>query len=240
MNLQLKALCGLMMFLVLVMGSALPATADCGAGDGSYTQAARDLAPVTVIRGGETHNLSLVDAYEFLEHPCLTGTVSFLAAKYGFGLLFGEETPVIEDIVSISRAPGGSMGALDFIFKGDNPRDKTWPPHGIESRGDNFVYQFLRKSTMQAVTIRLKDEMWPSDWFELRAKQHAGTISEAQSKKRSQDRRFILENYPAMNFEDLFEVPDQYTFIAWGHIEKGEIDRRIRDQRRQVREQAQN
>ncbi|WP_028575825.1 hypothetical protein [Desulfonatronovibrio hydrogenovorans] len=232
MNLQLKALSGLLMFLVLAMGSALPAAADCGAGDGGYTQAARDLAPVKVIRGGEPRNLSLVEAYDFLEHPCLTGTVSFLAARYGLKLLFGEETPVIEDVVAISLAPGGSMGALDFIFKGDNPRDKTWPPHGVENSADNFVYQFLRKSTMQAVTIRLKHEMWPSDWFELREKQQAGTITEAQRKKRSQDRRFILENYPAMALTELFETPDQYTFIAWGHIEKGEMDKMIREQRR--------
>ncbi len=74
--------------------------------------------------------------------------------------------------------------------------------------------------------------MWPEDWFELREKQHAGTITEAQRKKRGQDRRFILENYPAMAFEKLFEKPDLYTFIVWGHIEKGEMDKMIRDQRR--------
>jgi hypothetical protein len=236
MNLQLKALSGLMVFLVLVMGSALHVAADCGAGKEGYTQAARDLAPITVTRGGEAHNLSLVDTYEFLEHPCLTGTVAFLAAMYGFELLYGEETPVIEDVVAFGRAPGGSMGALDYIFKGDNPRDKTWPPHGVENSADNFVYQFLRKSTMQAVTVRLKDGMWPQDWFELREKQHAGTITEAQRKKRSQDRTFILENYPAMAFEKLFEKPDLYTFIAWGHIEKGEMDKMIRDQRRRARD----
>ncbi len=232
MNLQIKTMTGLMVFLLLICGSALPVAADCDAGKEGYTQAARDLAPLTVIRGGETLNLSLVDAYEFLEHPCLTGTIGFLAARYGFRLLYGEETPVIDDVVAFGRAPGGSMGALDFIFKGDNPRDKTWPPHGIENSADNFVYQFLRKSTMQAVTVRLKDGMWPEDWFELREKQHAGTITEAQRKKRSQDRKFILENYPAMSFEELFEAPDQYTFIAWGHMEKGEMDKMIRDQRR--------
>lgn len=231
MNQKLKALAGIMIFII-VSASVIPAAADCGAGDGGYTQAARDLAPIAVIRGGETHNLSLVDTYEFLEHPCLTGTIGFLAAKYGFELLYGEETPVIDDMVALGRAPGGSMSALDFIFKGDNPRNKTWPPHGIENSADNFVYQFLRKSTMQAVTVRLKDGMWPDDWFELREKQHAGTITEAQRKKRGQDRRLILENYPAKDFEELFEEPDLYTFMAWGHIEKGEIDKRIREQRR--------
>lgn len=231
MNQKLKVMAGLMIF-ILVSASALPAAADCGAGKKGYTQAARDLAPITVIRGGETLNLSLVDVYESLKHPCLTGTIGFLAAKYGLGLLYGEETPVIEDMVAFGRAPGGSMGALDFIFKGYNPRNKTWPPHGIKNSADNFVYQFLRKSTMQAVTIRLKDGMWPADWFELREKQHAGTITEDQRKKRGQDRRFILENYPAKDFEELFEEPDLYTFIVWGHIKKDEIDKRIRQQRR--------
>ncbi|WP_291323143.1 hypothetical protein [Desulfonatronospira sp.] len=240
MNLQLRALTGLMVFLLLVCGSALPAAAGCGAGDGGYTQAAMDLEPIIVIRDGETHNLSLVDTYEFLEHPCLTATVAFQAARYGLEMLYGGETPVIEDVVAFSPAAGGSMGALDFIFKGDNPRDKTWPPAGITRSADNFVYQFLRKSTLQAVTIRLKDKVWPEDWFELREKQHDGTITEAQRKKRSQDRRFILENYPAMEFEELFEDPDLFTFIAWGHMEKGEMDRKIREQRRQAREQAQN
>jgi hypothetical protein len=222
------------LFLSAILGASPAAWPDCGGGSGGYTQAAVDMAPLTVIRDGRTHSLRLVQAYDLQKHPCLTATVGFLAAGYGMALLFGDETPVIEDLMAFTPSPGGSMGALDYIFKGDNPGDRTWPPAGVKASTENFVFQFLRKSTMQAVTVRLKDGLWPEDWFALREKQHAGTITEAEKKKRDADRTRILERFPAMPYAELFGNPEVYTFIAWGYMEKGEMDRLIREQRRQA------
>jgi len=83
--------------------------------------------------------------------------------------------------------------------------------------------------------VSLKDGLWPNDWFELRSKHREGTITETEAQKRQEDREYVIYNYPKKSFKELFGEPEVHKFIAWGQIEKGEIDRRIRELRRQTR-----
>jgi formylmethanofuran dehydrogenase subunit E len=202
------------------------------AGEKKYPQSALDLPPITVLQNGQERTVSLCDAYDFHGNVCPGASMGFMALRYGLELLFGAETPVLEDLVVISRSAGGPMDLLDLVMKGDDRSQRTWPPAGMEMGAENFEFQFLRKSTMQSVTVRLQDGLWPADWFELRGKAKAGTITEAEAEKRKQDRRMIVETFPRMPLDELFGVPEVKTFIAWGHIVPGEIDRHIREQRR--------
>lgn len=201
-----------------------------------YPQSVRDLPPITVIQGGQERTVSLCEAFDFHGGACPGATMGFMAVRYGFELLFGDETPDMDDLVLIGMAPGGPMDVFDLLMKGEDKTKRTWPPAGITRGADNFVFQFLRKSTLQTATIRLQDGLWPDDWFELRDKHNDGTITEAEQKKRQQDRRAVIEGFPEKSFEELFGVPEMKTFIVWGHIEPGEMDRRIREQRRAARE----
>lgn len=197
-----------------------------------YPDSAMNLPPLEIFENGELRSITIGDIYDFHGGACPGATMGFQAARYGLELLYGDETPVIEDMVILSRSAGGPMDLFDMVMKGGGHANRTWPPAGIEMGAENFEFQFLRKSTMQAVNIRLQDGLWPGDWFELKGKHKAGTITEAESEKRKVDRQYIISEFPKKSFQELFGTPEACTFIAWGHIEQGEMDRLIRVQRR--------
>lgn len=204
--------------------------------DSEYPEVVKRLPPIQVIEAGQMRNITLSDAFDFHGNACPGATMAFMAVRYGLELLYGDDIPELEDLVFISKAPGGPMDLMDLIVKGDDPSRRTWPPVGITSAAKNFSFQFIRKSTMEMVTVRLRDGLWPDDWFELRDKHRQGVITEAEKEKRHRDREYVILNYPQKSFQELFGTPEVHKFVAWGHIEKGEIDQRIRKLRRQSRE----
>ncbi|MCJ8499763.1 hypothetical protein [Desulfatitalea alkaliphila] len=203
--------------------------------DDAYPPAAKTLAPITVLQKGETRSIYLTDVYDHHGGVCAGATLAFRAVQHGMDLLFGQQTPDLDDVVILTLAPGGPMDLLDLIVRGTGPGSRTWPPPGIAGGTDKFVFQFMRKSTMQMVTLRLNTELWPEDWFILRAKTKEGTISEAESAKRSRDRQGMLDNFTRLKAAELFGEAEVAHFVAWGAIVPGEIDRHIRDMRRQAR-----
>lgn len=205
------------------------------AGQGKYPASARNAPPITVLQNGELRIISMCDAYDFHGNACPGATMGFMAARYGLELLFGEETPDLDDLVVISRSAGGPMDLFDLLMKGEDRSQRTWPPAGIEMGAENFVFQFYRKSTMQGVIVRLQDGLWPADWFELREKAKDGTITGTEQEKRQQDRKRIIDEFPGMTFGELFGEPELFTFVAWGHLKQDEMDRLIREQRRAAR-----
>lgn len=201
-----------------------------------YPQAARDLPPLTVIQDGQKRSISLCDAFDFHGNACPGTTLGFMAARYGLEILFGDETPNLDDLMVISRSAGGPLDFFDLAMKGEDKSQRTWPPAGIEMSAENFVFQFYRKSTMKGVTMRLRDGLWPGDWFQLRAKAKDGSITDAEAEKRKNDRRHVIDTFPGMTLEELFGEPDVFTFVLWGQVEQGEMDRLIREQRRADRQ----
>jgi hypothetical protein len=220
-----------------VLGLALVLTLFCTpcCADGDYSALAQDIPPITVVRDGQERTIGLTDVYDFHGNACPGATMTFQAVRYGLQLLFGADTPDLDDLVIFSRSPGGPMDMIDLLMKGADKSDRTWPPAGITMAAENFSFQFLRKSTLQAVTVRLNDGLWPEDWFELRDKHRAGTITDAEQEKRQRDRGGVLHRFPRTPLTELFGEPEVYTFIAWGGLEQGEMDRLIRQQRKQAR-----
>ncbi len=217
----------------LLGAGAMPA----GAGQVDCPESARNLPPIKVIQNGEQRSISLCEAYDFHGNACPGATMTFMAMKYGLELLYGNEVPDLDDLIVVNRAPGGPMDLFDLIMKGSDTAQRTWPPAGMSSGAESFVFQFFRKSNMKTVTLGLKDGLWPGDWFELRAKHRDGTISDKEEEKRQQDRQKVVREFPGKSFTELFGEPQVHTFVAWGHMEPGELDRLMREQRRQAREQ---
>lgn len=218
----------------LIIGLAVVAGAwNVSAGGKTYPASAENLPPLTVLQEGRERTIRLTDVYDFHGHACPGATMAFQALRYGLELLYGKKTPDVNDLVIISRSAGGPMDLFDLLVKGGDKSRRTWPPAGMVMDADNFEFQFLRKSTMQAVTVRLKDGLWPADWFELRAGHKAGTLTDEEKEKRKKDREHVIRTFPGKPFTELFGKPSVYTVVAWGQILPGEIDRHIRDQRQE-------
>jgi len=199
--------------------------------------AAAQLAPLKYTVDGEPRTLALCDVYRFHGGVCPGATMAFRAVGYGLELLFGDEIPELADLLIISKAPGGPMDLFDLMIKGDNPALRTWPPTGMTNSADNFSFQFLDKSKLKMVTVELKQGLWPDDWFVLRDKNREGVITPEEEKKRLADRQHVINTFPTRSYAELFGQPRVETFVIWGEIEPGEMDKRIRVYRRQNRGQ---
>ena len=200
---------------------------------------AKAAPPIVVKQGGETRSIHLCQAFDYHGNACPGATMTYMAVRYGFELLHEEgEIPDLDDLVIVGRAPGGPMDMLDLVMKGEDRAERTWPPEGIERGAGNFSFQFFRKSTMRTVTVRLRDGLWPADWFELRDKKRDGSITEVESEKRRRDRQYVIREYPKKSYSELFDEPEVHAFVAWGAVVPGEIDRHIRDLRRSRRRAA--
>jgi hypothetical protein len=236
LRIHLRFISIIILSLILIMGLFCAQ----GFAGGDYPESIKTIPPITVVAKGQERIIRLTDVYDFHGNACPGATMAFQAVRYGLELLYGDKTPDLDDLVVISRSAGGPMDMFDLLMKGPDKSNRTWPPAGVAMAAENFNFQFLRKSTMQAVTVRLKDGLWPRDWFELREKHKAGSITDAEQEKRKKDRSRVLSQFPLKSFAELFGEPQVYTFISWGHMEKGEMDRLIRQQRKQAREEGRN
>lgn len=199
--------------------------------------AATQLAPLKYTVDGDLRTLALCDVYRFHGGVCPGVTMAFRAVAYGLELLYGNEPPELADLLIINKAPGGPMDLLDLMIKGDNPALRTWPPTGMVNSADNFSFQLLDKSKLKMVTVKLNQGLWPDDWFILRDKNRQGTITAEEEKKRLSDRQHVIATFPTKSYTELFGQPQVDTFVIWGEIEPGEMDKRIRNYRRQNRGQ---
>lgn len=221
----------------LVIGVALLLAAGAGWACEREDVNVDHVRPIMIIRDGEVREVKLSDVYEYYDSTCLSATTAFLAAGYGIELLFGDDPADPNDLIVFTPSSGGTLDFLDLLLR-DDFRQRTWPPAGISGNENAFVFHFYRKSTMQGVVVRLRDGLWPANWYEMREKQKAGTITEEERRQRRQDRLSVLKGFPAMEFRDLFGEPAVFTYVTWGHLEQGEMDRLLREQRRAARAQG--
>ncbi len=221
---------GMIVFFFFIIGSGIVYSDD-------LPDSVKNLDPIEVIRDGEERIITIQDVYDFHGGTCPGATMAYRAAQYGFDLLYPDgDTPAADDLIILVRAPGGPLDLMDFMMKGGSDLDRTWPPAGITRSADNFVFEFYRKSTLQGVKLKLQDGLWPDDWFVLRDRHRDGSITDAEQEKRQQDRNYVIREFPKKSYAELFGEPEPFFFIAWGHIEEGEMDRHIREQRRAQRD----
>lgn len=195
--------------------------------------------PIKMSVDGTVQILTLQQAFLFHGHECPGITIAYRAAQHGIELLFPGEIPRREDLVISSSTPaGGVKDFLDLLMKGDNPAGRTWPPVGMQKGRDRFVFTMMRKSTSEAVTLRLNTDLFPADFYPLKKKEKDKTITKAESNKLHGYVKNILMEVPVKPARELFGAPKPSKVIVWGTLERGEMDKNIRKLRQEEKKKA--
>jgi hypothetical protein len=177
--------------------------------------------PIQLMYQSEKRSITLADAFEDHGYPCAGVTTTFLAVQYGINLLYDSEIPETCDLVILSRS--GTSGALDFIdflMKGDQHKHKgkgkSKSPEGMKPSRENFVFTILSKSTSQGVDVKLKPEHFPADFFTLKKKQRANSLTPEEWEKIHGYVKNIILTFPTMPADALFGQPQPYHVMSWG------------------------
>lgn len=193
------------------------------------TPAIPPVSPLIVTDGDKTRKITLKSAFAFHGHECPGVTTAYRAVQYGIRLLFGDETPAADDLLVISRtSAAGVKDFIDLVMKGENHARRTWPPPGMEKTKGNFSFTVIRKSSCEAVDIRLQDGIWPADYFQLKKREKDGTLTAGQWDILHGYIKEIVLGFPIRPAEELFGKPGVYKLIIWGALLPGEQDRHIR------------
>ncbi len=194
---------------------------------------------INLIVGGQRQTITLTDAFKFHGHPCPGVTIAFRAVQQGINILYDSEIPKQDDLLVFSRiAKRGPLDLIDLLMKGSKLSKRTWPPVGIKPSRDNFFFTIMRKSTCQAVDVKLKPERFPKDFFKLKKKEKDKTLTSKEWDILHTYMKNIILNFPTMPAEELFGNPRPYKVIAWGKLLPGEMDRHIKQLRKKHRKRS--
>jgi hypothetical protein len=208
-------------FLTVFNVCAFSARAD---EQGAHTdETAPDLGWIRVVDGDRTVSITLEDAFAYHEHPCPGATVAFRAVQYGVRLLWGDATPAREDIVIFSRGPMyGVLDVFALVTKGPiRPKaDAISQPSPVLSEmrisRDSFVFTMIRRSTGEAVDLRVVGALYPDDFFALRKKAKQDTASPDERQQLKQYQRRLIGAIPKLKESELFEAPVRYRVLMFG------------------------
>lgn len=199
--------------------------------DNNITVRVPDTEPITILADGKEQTITLDRAFQFHGHECPGMTTTFLAIRYGVKLLFQDEMLDRNDFLLTSISPaGGIKDMIDLVMKGDNHADRTWPPDGMKNDQDRFTFTMVRKSTSEAVDIRLEPELMPADFFKLQKKK-GKNITQEEWWKLHEIKKDIILGFPLKSDEELFGKPEPYKVLLWGSVLPGEMDQHLRQQR---------
>jgi hypothetical protein len=176
-----------------------------------------DIPPIKMRVEGKEWQITLADAFRFHGHSCPGVTTAFLALQYGIQRLYGNEIPERDDLIIFSKTPtAGSLDFLDLVMVGENRKEQTIAPKGMQSSRENFYFILYRKSNCMAVDIHLKPELFPGDFFEYKKKQSAGELSPEEWETLHGYMKRIILTFPTESFVTLFGSPEPYHMIPWG------------------------
>lgn len=197
------------------------------------------IQPISLIVEGQEHTITLADAFKFHGHSCPGVVIAFRAIQQGIDILYDSEIPEQSDLLISSRIPlRGPMDLIDLLMKGDKLSKRTWPPMGMQASQNSFFFTIMRKSTCQAVDIKLKPEKFPEDFFELKKKEKSETLTSKEWDVLHKYMKDIILKFPAMPAHELFGNPKPYKVVMWGNLLRGEMDEHIRQLRKKYREKS--
>ncbi len=193
--------------------------------------------PIKLIVDGKETNIGIKDAFKFHGHECPGVTTTFLAIRYGLELLYPDSIPKRDDLLILSgHKARGPIDLIDFVMKGDRQKDRTWPIKGLKKSADAFEFTIIRKSRLMAVKVKLKPEMWPEDFFQLKRKQKQKKITNEEWDRLHDHMKNIILNFPKKPAVELFGAPKPYKTLIWGTIATSEVDDIIKTIRRAGKE----
>jgi formylmethanofuran dehydrogenase subunit E len=226
----------LVLFAVSMMSPAYVLAGDCMACHQKHGVEIRtpSVSPIKLKVDGKEQMITLDRAFAFHGHECPGMTIAYRAVQYGIELLFPGETPDRDDLLITSRtSAAGVKDFIDLVMKGDDPAKKTWPPVGIGKSRDGFDFLLVRKSTCQAVEIRLRQDSFPVDFYPLKQKVQDKSITRDEWNRLHGYMKEILLKFPSAPAEELFGKPMPYKMILWGTLLPGELDKNIRKMRQE-------
>jgi formylmethanofuran dehydrogenase subunit E len=185
-----------------------------------------DIPPIKVMEDGKEVVITLADAFEYHDHPCPGVCVGFRALTYAIELLWGEPIPERGDLIVFSRGPmHGVVDIFTLVTYGDlkvkaDAVTQATPgpsiPKGMTAGRDKFWFTIIRKSTGDAVDIKLKGDSFPKDFFSLRKKIKNEKASDEEKKQMDAYKREMVKSFPTLPVAKLFEKPVRYQVIMWG------------------------
>ena len=185
-----------------------------------------DIVPIKVMEDGKEVVITLTDAFEYHDHPCPGVCVGFRVLTHAIELLWGDAVPKRGDLVVFSRGPmSGVLDIFTLVMCGDlktkaDAVTQATPgpliPKGMTAGRDKFRFTIIRKSTGDAVDIKLNPKLFPKDFFSLRKKIKSEKASDAEKKQMDAYKREMVKTFPTLPVAKLFEKPVRYQVIMWG------------------------
>ncbi len=192
------------------------------------------VAPIRMLVDGKEQAITLDSAFKFHGHECPGMTIGYLAIQHGINALFRGAVPERNDLLVTSRtSAAGVKDLIDLLMKGEKASDRTWPPAGMKNSREGFEFNIVRKSTCEAVQVRLSQEYFPADFYPLKGKVRGKTITGEEWQRLHGYMKNIIVTYPVKPAEELFGKPQPYKIILWGTLQPGEVDKNIRRMRQE-------
>ncbi len=167
------------------------------------------LLPILIYDEKNLLEISIKDIGKYHGDICPCVVIGFRATWIAISKLWGDEIPKRNDFEIISKSPTlGTQDAFDFItraktgmnrqgdFKIELPQETNFE----NLSKDNFVFSFIRKSTGDSIEIKIKEEVFPEGFFELRKKikSKRATRQEKEAFKSTQrELKYRLMNLPS-------------------------------------------
>jgi formylmethanofuran dehydrogenase subunit E len=89
-------------------------------------------------------------------------------------------------------------------------------PKGMISGRDKFWFTIIRKSTGDALDIRVNGDLFPQDFFSLKKKVKSKKASDAEKEQLNAHKREMVRTFPTLPVTELFEKLVRYKVIMWG------------------------
>ncbi len=185
-----------------------------------------DIPPIKVMEDGKEVVITLKDAFEYHDHPCPGVCVGFRALTHAMELLWSDVVPERGDLVLFSRGPmHGVVDIFTLTTCGDLKANadaitQATPgpsiPKGMTPGRDKFRFTIIRKSTGDAVDVKLNKKLFPKDFFSLRKKIKSEKASYAEQEQLDAYKRKMVKRFPTLPAAELFEKPVRYQVIMWG------------------------
>ena len=184
---------------------------------------APDSGEILVVDGGITVSITPANVVAYHGHPCPGGVVAFRTVQYAVNLLWGDETPPRDDIVILSR--GAMHGVLDvfaLVTKGpiEKKADAISQPSPVlkemKVSHQSFAFTVIRRSTGEAVDLRVNQTVYPEDYFALRKKVKQETASGAEKGRLKKYQHDLIEGVPKLGNAELFDPPVRYRVLMFG------------------------
>jgi len=137
--------------------------------------------------------------------------------------LWPDAVPQRDDIVIFSR--GSMYGVLDvfaLITQGpDLPKADaiSQPSPVLEAMPvspESYAFTVVRRSTGEAIHLRVKPTLYPKEFFPLRKKAVEETATPEERRQLKQHRAKVFEKVFRRSEAELFETPVRYRMLMFG------------------------